>query len=158
MRVLKSLMVALAMAVMMNAASAGEMGVMFEGPWIREAPPTAKALAGYMTIRNHSSMRQTLVGAESVDFESVMLHQTVMKDGTAMMVHRHKIELPQGIELKFEPGGYHLMLMRPKRALKMGDKVDIDLLFSDGARKTVTFTVRKGNGMASGHSQSQHNH
>jgi len=140
---------------MMSFAHAAEMGVVIENPWIREAPPTAKALAGYMKIRNHGSQK-TLVSAESADFQSVMLHQTVTKDGMAMMIHRQRIELPNGIELIFEPGGYHLMLLRPRRPLRIGDQVAIDLLFVDGTRQEVEFTVRKGAGSSEGHAPSGH--
>ncbi|KAA3626046.1 MAG: copper chaperone PCu(A)C [Proteobacteria bacterium] len=155
MRVLKKLVFPMAMVVTMSWAHAVDRGVVIESPWIREAPPTAKALAGYMKIRNHSSQK-TLVSAESDDFQSVMLHQTVTKDGMAMMIHRQRIELPKGVELIFEPGGYHLMLLRPKRPLRLGDQVAIDLVFSDGTRQTVEFTVSRSDGNSEGHAPSGH--
>jgi len=80
-----------------------------------------------------------------------MLHQTVMQGGTAKMVHRHKIEIPKGMKLAFKPGGYHLMMMKPKRKLKVGDQVTVALEFSEGSKREVVFTVRKAMGMAGGH-------
>ena len=155
MGIVKWLVLPTALVLTMSCAHAADKGVVIESPWIREAPPTAKALAGYMKIRNHSSQK-TLVSAESDDFQSVMLHQTVTKDGMAMMIHRQRIELPKGIELIFEPGGYHLMLLRPKRPLRLGDQVAIDLLFSDGTRQTVEFTVSRSNDNSEEHAPSGH--
>lgn len=128
-------------------------GVTVDEPWIRAAPPTAKALAGYMTIRNHGP-EQSLIGAESNAFQNVMLHQTVTRDGMASMIHRQNIKLPRGVELFFEPNGYHLMLIKPKQPLRPGDKVTIDLLFGNGFSQPVEFTVRKG-GAAEGHTRSR---
>ena len=123
------------------------MGVMIDGPWIREAPPGADALAGYMTLNNHTDTEQVLVSAESAAFGMVMLHRTVMQDGVAKMVHQDKIAIPAGGSLSFSPNGYHLMLMKPKQALKAGDKVGMTLHFADGSSQSVEFVVRAGGAM-----------
>ena len=52
-----------------------------------------------------------------------MIHRTIVKDGVARMVHASRIELPPKASLIFAPGGYHLMLMNPKPALRAGDTV-----------------------------------
>jgi len=45
--------------------------------------------------------------------------------------------------LLFAPGGYHLMLMNPKRRLHSGDRVEIVLEFRGGLVVPVAYEVRK---------------
>lgn len=137
------------------ANAAGQL--MTEDAWIREAPPGATALAGYLTLHNHGEQPRILVGASSPAFESVMLHRTVMEEGMAKMVHQHMITLPAGESLVFKPNDYHLMLMRPKHSLKAGDKVDITLEFKNGETLRVTHEVRGMDGEM-GHGAMDHSH
>ncbi len=118
--------------------------LMADNAWIREAPPKATALAGYMTLMNKGDKPRMLVGASSPAFGKVMLHRTVMEEGMAKMVHQHMIEIPAHGSVTFEPNGYHLMLMKPKQQLKAGDKVEITLEFKNGETLVVTHVVRGG--------------
>jgi len=120
--------------------------LMVDNAWIREAPPGATALAGYMTVHNDSDKERVLVGASSPAFGNVMLHRTVMENGMAKMVHQMAITIPAGGKVTFKPNDYHIMLMKPKHALKAGDKVDITLEFKNGETMTVTHEVRAGQG------------
>jgi len=111
--------------------------------WIRETPPGMAMMAGYMELRNNTSRPQMLVAASSSGFESVMIHRTVVKDGMAGMAHTPRIELAANASLIFAPGGYHLMLMKPKRTLRAGDPVVVNLEFRGGLVLPVAFEVRK---------------
>ncbi len=111
--------------------------------WIREAPPGMTMMAGYMELRNNTSRPQVLVAASSSGFGSVMIHRTIVKDGMAGMAHASRLELAANASLIFAPGGYHLMLMKPKRSLRAGDRVDINLEFRGGLVLPVAFEVRK---------------
>ena len=124
-------------------AASEEAGVSVRGSWIREAPPGMTMMAGYMELRNHTSRLQVLVAASSSEFESVMIHRTIVKDGMAGMAHAPQIELVPNASLSFAPGGYHLMLMNPRRLLRAGDPVVINLGFRGGLVLPVTFEVRK---------------
>ena len=124
------------------AASEGA-GVSVRDAWIREAPPGMTMMAGYMKMRNNTSRPQFLVAASSPGFESVMIHRTVVKDGMARMVHVSRIELAPNGNMIFAPGGYHLMLMTPKRPLRAGDPVVINLEFRGVPALPVAFEVRK---------------
>jgi copper(I)-binding protein len=110
---------------------------------VRESPPGVAMMAGYMALRNNTSRTQVLVAASSSDFETVMIHRTIVKDGMAGMEHAPQIELTPNARLIFAPGGYHLMLMNPKRILRAGDRVDITLEFRGGLVSPVAFEVRK---------------
>lgn len=129
-------------------ANAAGMGVMVKNPWIREAPPSAMALGGFMVLQNMTDREVVLVGASSPDFSSVMLHRTIMDGGMSKMVHQKLIKVPAQGEVTFQPGGYHLMLMSPKHAIKAGDKIEITLKFRDGTTLPATFEVRRAMGGA----------
>lgn len=124
-------------------ARSEEAGVSVRDAWVREAPPGMTMMAGYMELRNNTSRPQVLVAARSSGFESVMIHRTIVKDGIASMVRPPQIELAANASLIFAPGSYHLMLMNPKRTLRAGDAVVINLEFRGGVVLPVTFEVRK---------------
>jgi copper(I)-binding protein len=124
-------------------AASEEAGVFVRDAWIRETPPGMIMMAGYMALRNNTSRSQVLVAASSPGFATVMMHRTIVKDGMARMVHASQIELAPNASLIFAPGGYHLMLMNPKRTLRAGDPVVINLEFRGGLVLPVAFEVRK---------------
>ena len=118
-------------------------GVSTRDAWIREAPPGATLMAGYLELRNSTSRPQVLAAASSSGFESVMMHRTSVRHGMAGMEHLSQIELAPNASLMFAPGGNHLMLMNPKQALRAGDVVVVKLEFQGGLVLPVTFAVRK---------------
>ena len=124
-------------------AASEEVGVSVRDAWIREAPPGMGVMAGYMELRNNRSRPQVLVAASSSDFESATIHRTIIKDGIAGMVRAPQFELTANASSIFAPGGYHLMLMKPKRTLRAGDPVVINLEFRGDLVLPVTFEVRK---------------
>jgi len=130
-------------ALALVCTASEEAGVSVRDAWIRETPPGMSVMAGYMALRNNTSRPQVLVDASSAGFETVMIHRTIVKDGMAGMVHVSQIELAPIASLIFEPGGYHLMLMNPKRTLRAGDPVVINLEFRGGLVLPVAFEVRK---------------
>jgi len=135
--------VCLILALTLIPAASEEAGVSVRDAWVREAPPGMTMMAGYMELRNNTSRPQVLVAASSSGFESVMIHRAIVKDGMAGMVHASQIELTPNASLIFAPGGYHLMLMNPKRTLRAGDPVVINLEFRGGLVLPVAFEVRK---------------
>lgn len=137
---------------------ANAAGAMVENPWVREAPPTAAALGAFMVLHNHGGQPLVLVGAETAVAAEVQLHRTVMEGGMAKMLHQPGIEIPAKGSVEFKPGDYHLMLMKPKQALKAGDRVEITLKFKDGSTLPASFEVRAGMGMAMDHGKMQHGH
>lgn len=114
-------------------------------PWIAEAPPAVTAQAGYLVIENHTGQARALIGVSADAFESIELHRTVQDEqsGLAKMVHKERVEIASGEALAFEPGGYHLMLIKPKKRLKEGDQEVMTLIFDDGQRLNIGFKVRR---------------
>jgi copper(I)-binding protein len=136
-------LVGLILALTPIAAATEEAGVSVRDAWVREAPPGVTVMAGYMVLQNNTSRSQVLVAASSSAFETVMIHRTIAKDGMTGMEHAPQIELLPDASLLFEPGGYHLMLLNPKRTLHAGDRVDIYLKFRGGLVLPVAYQVRK---------------
>ncbi|MDO8598022.1 MAG: copper chaperone PCu(A)C [Sulfuricaulis sp.] len=131
------------MALTFSAAASEAADVSVRNAWVRESPPGVAMMAGYMALRNSTSRSQVLVAASSSGFETVMIHRTIVKGGMAGMAHAPQLELAPNASLIFAPGGYHLMLMNPKRTLRAGDRVDIHLKFRGGLVLPVAFEVRK---------------
>lgn len=111
--------------------------------WIREAPPNAMALAGFMMIDNSDDHKHQLLGASSPAFEWIEMHRTVHDGNIVRMVPLNSLPLPSGGRLTMEPGGNHLMLMNPNTLLRAGDEVTITLTFENGLELAVPFRVEK---------------
>ena len=127
----------MAMPTMKPAASTAAprpiAGVHVESAWVRAAPPGAMMLAGYMSLRNDGKQPTRFEWAQSDVFGMVELHQTLIVNGVSTMRPAGVQTIPAGGTLRIEPGGLHLMLMQPQRALKVGDTVRFRLHFSDGS-------------------------
>jgi hypothetical protein len=115
-------------------------------PWVREAPPTAQALAAYLTIVNHGARERTVVKAESPAFGKVEMHQTIHKGDMAMMQAQETLVLPSHGRLEMKPGGYHIMLIAPQSVMKAGENVPLALTFADGEIIELKVPVRKATG------------
>ena len=114
-----------------------------ESPWVRAAPPSATTLAGYLVLRNPCGEAVVVTGVESRDFQMPMIHRSDVVDGVTRMRHVGELTLAPGQSLVFEPGGLHLMLMKPRRALAEGDQASVRLVLADGRRVFSVFPVRR---------------
>ncbi len=135
-------------------AVAAESVVTVDEPWVREGPPTARVLAGYMVIRNPGDQPQTIVGAGSPAFHAVEIHRTVTEAGVARMAEQERLQIPAQGQVALEPGSYHLMLMGAQHALRAGDTVEIVLYLEGGRQVIVNAPVRK----ATATGQAHHHH
>jgi hypothetical protein len=125
------------------AAAAEQTEISVHDAWVRESPPGIAMTAGYMRLQNKTSRPQVLVAASSSAFETVTIHRTVARQGMTGMEHSPQVELLPNASLVFAPGGYHLMLVNPKRTLRAGDRVEIYLEFRGGLVLPATYEVRK---------------
>ncbi|MFN7553218.1 MAG: copper chaperone PCu(A)C [Pseudomonadota bacterium] len=114
-----------------------------ERAWIREAPPGAPAMAGFMAIEGGSRDTE-IVGAHSADFGRVEIHEMLEEGGVMKMRPIERLEVPAGARLTLAPGAEHLMLFEAKRPLAAGDMVTITFELSKGDPVDVEFAVAKG--------------
>ncbi len=109
----------------------------------------AKALGGYMILKNTGENKRYLVAATAAHFDEVTLHRSVLEGGFARMVHQDEITIPPGGRIEFRPGDYHLMLMRPDQRFVVGDQINITLKFKNGEEISLPYRVLKGMNMGS---------
>jgi copper(I)-binding protein len=114
-----------------------------QAPWVRVAPPGTSMLAGYAIVRNDCAVAVTVVGAESLDFASASLHTTVVEGGVSRMRAAGAVRIEPHARLVLAPGGQHLMLMGPARALPEGARARIRFVLADGARVFAEFPVQR---------------
>lgn len=131
----------LAMALAAGPAAACE-GLQADQGWLREAPPGARVMAGYLRLHNGGRNTVTVRIGEAPDFHHAMLHRTVIEGGRASMQHLDALSLAPGQTAVLEPGGMHLMLHGPRRILQAGDKSLVVLECGDGSL-AVQLPVRR---------------
>jgi periplasmic copper chaperone A len=131
------------------AQAAGHLVV--EAAWIRTAPPAAAMRAGYAILRNTGDAPLVVRGATSEAFGDVSIHATTIENGIARMRELAEIPLAAGESVTLEPGGKHLMLMRPTRELDAGAKAVIRFEIEGGSSTQAEFVVRDAPAAAADH-------
>jgi len=150
---LSRILTALLLLIVASAATADATLEISEA-WVREAPPTALMMAGYMTINNTGDAPVTVISISSPDFDSAEIHRTVIEEGIARMLPVSQLEIPANSQVKLEPGGLHLMLFDPKRSLPEGEAVTFIIHLDDSnSVSTTSPVVRK-----TGEDHSHHHH
>lgn len=139
-----------------QTALAADATVEIHDPWVRSAPPNARVMAGYLHLVNHGDSTIQLHGVSSPQFDSVELHRTMMHDNVAHMEQMDTLTLGAGEQVQFEPGGLHLMLIKPHQPLPRGTRAELTFEFDDGTRLTLEAEVRDsatpmGHGEHGGH-------
>lgn len=130
--------------VFASGSMADQVGI--GDPYVRLAPPNAKATGAFMVLRNGADRDATLVGAASSAAKIVELHNHVNDGGVMRMREVKEIVVPARGEVALKPGSFHVMLIDMKAPLKEGEEVAIQLGFADGSRKEVRAPVRAGLG------------
>jgi periplasmic copper chaperone A len=150
--------VAFSIALVMTTVSGGARAERTEAPatatshvtgqegWIRDAPPGAAVRAGYLTLSNDGDTDVALVGATSDAFGAIEMHEMHMTDGVMRMRPVARVVVPAQGSVTLAPGGMHLMMFRPARALAIGDGCEIVLRFESGETIVVPFTVKRADG------------
>jgi len=115
--------------------------VAIKNAWIRATDAKAKANAGYLTFVNGGAAPLTVERIESAAFDQVEMHEMSMIDGMMKMSELGELEVPAGGQVKFSPGGKHLMLIGPRKHLSRGDSVKLVLKFASGSEQTVWLGV-----------------
>ncbi len=156
----------LLLAVAAPAAAQGAPGLSLADPWMRALAGGLPA-AGYFTLRNDNQGTVQLVGAASPACGSLTLHQTVREHvmsamsamdpdnpppragtmpGMTMMRPVAAVPVPGRGEVRFAPGGYHLMCEHPTAAVQAGASIEVTLRFADGRELHSRFPIRNARG------------
>ncbi len=138
------------LALLILLAAALPAAVWGDGPsvqaskiWIREGAPGVTVLGGYLSLANLTAKPLQLTAVSSPDFDSVEMHRSFVKDGMESMEPVPAVDIPAHGSVDFKPGGFHLMLMQPKKNLFAGDMVTLMLTFSDKSELAIMAPVRR---------------
>jgi len=100
--------------------------------------PGMNMAAGYLTLRNNTSQPIIITHVASPQFESVEMHESVIEDGMARMYALGDMRVLAKSSVVFQPGGKHLMLMRPVGEF---DTVTLDFFAGEAVVLTVNVTL-----------------
>jgi periplasmic copper chaperone A len=105
------------------------------------------ALAGhtgvvYLTISD-SGAPDTLTGVSSPAAPQAQLHESYNDNGVMKMRAVTSLPVAPGKPVTLAPGGYHIMLVGLKHALKAGETFPVTLHFAKAGDITVMATVEK---------------
>ena len=114
-----------------------------QGAWVRVPPVAMPMMAGFARIENPCKAPVSIVGAESLAFDDVSLHETREENGVSRMREVTALPIAPGKAAELKPGGLHLMLHGPYQPLAEGEKPVITLKLADGRSLPVVFEVRK---------------
>ena len=137
----------------------GELDII--GATIPLAPTNASVNAGYVKFTNTSDKDVEFHRFTSPVYDSVEMHVTENKSGSAKMKQVKKILVPANSSIELKPGGAHLMLIGPRRDVKAGEKVLMIAQDSLERRFMLKFTVvdlRQDNAKTHNHDNGHHNH
>ncbi len=80
--------------------------------------PGMSVSAGYMLLTNNSDEDILMNSVSSPEFGAVEVHETTVVDGVARMRPISELLIRAGGSVRLEPGGLHLMMMRPQRDIE----------------------------------------
>ena len=130
------------------------MGVTVGEGFVRPAVAGAASTAAYFTIMTDEADRLTGAGADG--FAAVEIHTVTEEGGVSRMRRIDGIDVVPGRLTALRPGGEHLMMMGPDRALEPGDTVTVTLTFESGAEAEVALPVRRPGADADPHGGMSH--
>lgn len=100
-------------AIFLTACSTERAPLVATDVIVKRPMPGMQMTAGYLTFTNNSTQAITLTRVTSPQFGAVEMHESVVEDGMARMYPLGDVTVLAGSSVQFEPGGKHLMLMRP---------------------------------------------
>ena len=116
-------------------------------PWSRATMGAQRPGVFYVEIRNAGAAEDALTKIATPAAKTPMLHETVVKDGVASMIHADSVPIPAEGEAALAPGGRHGMLMGLSAALKEGESFPLTLSFAKAGDLEIQVEVARFNGM-----------
>jgi hypothetical protein len=121
-------------------AWAGE-GVTVDHAWAPASAGTPTTGAAYLTLTG-SGEEDAIVGVSTPVAASAEVHQSFVENGVSKMRPAPDLAIPAGKVVRFEPGGYHVMLIGLKQALVAGQSFPLTISFAYADAVTVDVQVR----------------
>jgi hypothetical protein len=117
--------------------------IMVEQPWGPATPGGATTAAAYMTIMNHGSAPDTLLGGEMASGGKLEIHQMSTAGGVMSMRPMPKgVTIPPGATIILSPqGAIHAMLLGLTSPLVQGTRVPATLIFAKAGPMRVELEI-----------------
>jgi copper(I)-binding protein len=135
------LSLAAALLIAPLAAFGDEAGIHVDHVWSRAAMVGHEGVV-YLTISD-TGTQDTLIGITTPVATTADLHETTNDHGVMKMRSVASLTVEPGKPVTLAPGGYHIMLMGLKQALKQGDSFPVTLSFANAGQVTAMATVEK---------------
>jgi len=133
-------MKALITSLLLAACAAAQAQTTVADPWVRSTVAQQKATGMFATLTSAKGGR--VVAASSPVAGIVEIHEMQMQGDVMRMRAIPALELPAGKAVGLKPGGYHVMLMDLKQALKAGDTVSVKLVIEGADKQRETVEVK----------------
>jgi copper(I)-binding protein len=140
---ISALLLALVFGTQAHAQPSGQSLIHIEQPWARATPGGAKTGAVYLTLMNHGSAGDRLLGATTPVAEKVQFHSVTEDNGVSRMREMRTVEVAPGAVITFNPGGWHIMVVGLKQPLKEGQTFPLTLNFEKAGKEEVIVSVTK---------------
>ena len=102
--------------------------------WVRYSPVRENPSAAYFTIQG-GPQDVSLIGVSTEVAIRSEMHETMAgHEGMASMKPVTNVQVPAGSEVRFEPGGKHVMLWNLNPGLKPPKRIVMTFSFSNGER------------------------
>ena len=140
---MKRILMVAALCAATGAWAAGKPGIGVKDAWSRATPAVAPVAGGFMTLANEGDREERLLRVESGISERVEIHEMRHENGVMRMRQlADGLAVPAGGKVVLKPGGYHLMFIKPMRALAEGERFEATLVFQRAGKVKVMFDVR----------------
>ena len=114
---------------------------------IRAVPEGQLNSAAFMVFKNNSTEDRLLISAHSNISKAVELH-THKKEGGMMRMRRvDSIAIKAGSKTTLQPGGLHIMFIGLTKGLKVGEKIELKLVFDNSSELSLSVPVKMVAGM-----------
>jgi copper(I)-binding protein len=154
-QIVKRIFILVILAGLLLSACGSEKGIEVHEVWMR---PVSKGENGavYFVIHNHAREADELTGASSANAVAAEIHESKMNGDVMEMRPVDSLPLEAYAEVKFEPGGYHLMLVDLKKDLNVGDEIEVTLHFKNFEDINLKVPVRDTPAPEEDHSSANH--
>jgi periplasmic copper chaperone A len=145
----------LVLILLLPVGALAQSGLAVEHVWSRAAPQGGVGVL-FMTVTD-AGPPDRLLGVSTPVADRAELHESMNDNGVMKMRPTDKLPVSPGKPLVLAPGGYHVMLMGLKRALREGERFPVTLTFEKAGAVTIEALVaRAGARIPAGHEGMAH--
>ena len=129
----------LAATLALTSTAWAQTAVKVDEAWVRSTVAQQTATGAFMRLT--ASQNTRLVAVESPAAGVVEIHEMAMDNNVMKMRAVPGLDLSAGRTVELKPGGYHVMLMDLKQAVRAGDTVPLTLVFEGANQQRFTQKV-----------------